>query len=101
MVTTAFMRLVNAEEKPSDAMDVVNAPRCAGMGRGSVEPRALDVETGGLEPADEIVDRRRVAGFAFDLDHRVLGGQPGEDPAVVHLDDVGAGLEHLGGDRRE
>ena len=64
-----------------------------------VELRALDVEADGFELLDQGVDRLRVAGFAFDLDDGVLGRQPGEDPAVVDLDDVDAGVLELGGDR--
>ena len=65
----------------------------------SVEMSSFDPEAGGLESRDEIVDRLRVPGLAFDLDHRVLGRQPGENSAVVDLDDVGTRLEHLGGNR--
>src|SRR5438270_2868490 len=68
---------------------------------GSIERRALDVEAGGLEPLDDILDRRRVARLALDFDHRVLGRKPGKDAAVVDLDDVGAGFVDLGGDRGE
>src|SRR5690349_2870175 len=54
----------------------------------SVEQSALDAEAGGLQSGNDIVDRPRVARFAFDLDHRVFGGQLREDAAVVDLDDV-------------
>src|SRR3954447_2012251 len=74
---------------------------CLAEGHSLVERRALDPKPGGLEPCHHIVDRCRIAGLAFDLDHRVLGGQPGEDPAVIDLDDIDARLENLGGDRRQ
>src|SRR4051794_23716526 len=67
----------------------------------SVERGALDPESGGFESRHDIVDRARVLGLAFDLDHRVLGRQPGENPAVVDLDDVDPGFVNLGRDRGE
>src|SRR5947209_19464134 len=67
----------------------------------SIELRALDAQARRFQPRHHIVDRLWVARFAFDLDHRVLGWKPGEDAAVIDLDDVDAGLVNLGGDRRE
>src|SRR5215217_4634001 len=70
-------------------------------GINSVERGSFHAKAGGFESRDDIVDRLRVARLAFDLDHRVLGRQPGKDPAVVDLDDVDAGFVDLGRDRGE
>src|SRR4051794_40081079 len=101
MVTLLFMRLVNAEEKSLDAS--IFGRRATGVSNWGVlvERSPLDAESGGLKPGDDVVDRRGVARFAFDLDHRVLGRQPGEDAAVVDLDDVDARFVNLCRDRRE
>src|SRR6059058_4366384 len=50
---------------------------CLAGGHSSVERRPLHPKSGGFQPRHDIVDRGRVAGFAFDFDHRVLGRQPG------------------------
>jgi hypothetical protein len=63
--------------------------------------RPFDGEARFLESRDDVVDRGGVTRLALDLDHGVLGGQAGEDSAVVDLDDVDAGFRHLGGDRGE
>ena len=70
-------------------------------GEGLVQFRAFDAEACLFESRDDIVDRLRVPGFALDLDHRVLGGQRVEDPAVADFDDVRACLVDLARDRGE
>src|SRR5688500_12641683 len=66
---------------------------------GSVEGRPLDVKSGRLEHLHHLVDRLRIARLALDLDHRVLGREPGENAAVVDLDDIDPGRLKPGGDR--
>src|SRR5690348_9781236 len=109
MVTQLFMRLVNAVEKSLEPSIAMESRRCAterqasvaDTTRKSVELGAFDPESSGFESLHDIVDRLRVAGLAFDLDHRVLRGQLREDTAVVDLDDVDPRFVDLGGDRGE
>src|SRR4051812_41621924 len=86
-----LVRLFSTDVPPGDSQIAANDAE-------SVERGAFDAEAGGFESGDNIVDRFGVARLAFDLDHRVLGGQPGEDPAVVDLDDIDSGFEDFGGD---
>src|SRR3954453_7891693 len=50
---------------------------CRNRARRLVERSPLHPKSRGFEPRDDVVDRGGVARFAFDLDHRVLGRQPG------------------------
>src|SRR4029079_6847981 len=71
------------------------------MPDGLVERSALHPKACCFESRDHVVDRLRVASLTFDFDHRVFGRQPGENPAVIDLDDVDPGLVDLGGDGGE
>ena len=78
MITNVFMRLVNALEKGRGPEKWVNLGGCPAPGhpRGfqqSVERHPFDMESGGLELGDHILDRLGVFRLAFDLDHRVFG----------------------------
>src|SRR5687767_6552212 len=53
-----------------------------------VEGDRIGPEAGRGERLGEAPDLVGVAGLAFDLDHRVLGRQAGEDALVADLDDV-------------
>ena len=103
------MRLVNAEEKSLASGKEGELAHCPAEGRSVgdwrwgflVQLGPFNAESGSFESRDDVVDRLGVARLAFDLDHRVLGRKPGEDSAVVDLDDVDPGLVDLAGDRRQ
>ena len=67
----------------------------------SVEAGAFDVEADAFQPLDQGLDRLCVAGFAFDLDHRVLGRQSGEVAVMVGLDDIDPTFVETSGNRGE